>query len=178
MKRILELAFLVYVALAILVFTPYYNWQYAKTNGFMRWITLGQVVPTMKAAIWPYYVFSPAPKSKLISVHFVNSLNYSNQAAMLTYEKELNKETFMKMLGMFENALNEGRQVDLNALNEIYPQLGDNFKTNYLTGLESLNGGIKNGDSKQMTRGQNLLDTWHTWYAANVENIRKSATGL
>ena len=97
---------------------------------------------------------------------------------MLTYEKDLGKETLIKMFGLFESALSEGRQVDLNALNEIYPQLGNNFKANYLNGLELLNGGFRNSDNGQMTRGQNLLDTWHSWYTANVENIRKSATGL
>jgi hypothetical protein len=37
---------------------PYYNWKYARENGFWSWLVLGQIVPTLQSAIWPYYVVS------------------------------------------------------------------------------------------------------------------------
>jgi hypothetical protein len=32
----------------------YFNWSYAQQNGFTKWLLLGEIVPTAKAAIWPY----------------------------------------------------------------------------------------------------------------------------
>ena len=43
--------------LVTMLMVPYYNWQYAKDSGFLNWLLLGQVVPTVKAAAWPYFVF-------------------------------------------------------------------------------------------------------------------------
>jgi hypothetical protein len=34
----------------------YFNWQYAKDNGFMKWLLLGEVAATAKSVIWPYYL--------------------------------------------------------------------------------------------------------------------------
>jgi hypothetical protein len=30
---------------------------YAKEHGFVSWMFLGQIVPSLKAATWPYFVF-------------------------------------------------------------------------------------------------------------------------
>lgn len=46
-----------YLVVSMTIFTPYYNWQYAKENGFVSWFLLGEIVPTMKAMAWPYFVF-------------------------------------------------------------------------------------------------------------------------
>ena len=46
-----------YFIAAFVVFTPYYNWQYAKTHGFIKWLVFGEIVATAKAVAWPYFVF-------------------------------------------------------------------------------------------------------------------------
>lgn len=40
----------------VMIFTPYYNWQFAQKHGFWAWLTFGQVVPTMQAAVWPWFL--------------------------------------------------------------------------------------------------------------------------
>ena len=42
--------------LATMVAVPYFNWQYAKEHGFMRWLFLGEFVATAKGFAWPYFV--------------------------------------------------------------------------------------------------------------------------
>ncbi len=42
---------------AFIIFTPYYNWQYAKNNGFASWLFFGEIVATAKAFAWPYFLF-------------------------------------------------------------------------------------------------------------------------
>ncbi len=44
--------------IAVVIFASYFNWQYAAENGFVRWLILGQIVPTAKSLIWPYFVFT------------------------------------------------------------------------------------------------------------------------
>ena len=46
----------------MIIAVPWFNWQYAKDNGFMKWLLLGEFVSTGKALIWPYYVFLDSPK--------------------------------------------------------------------------------------------------------------------
>jgi ABC-type polysaccharide transport system permease subunit len=35
--------------LSVMVMTPYYNRQYSRENGFLKWFLLGEIVPTAKA---------------------------------------------------------------------------------------------------------------------------------
>src|SRR5207247_475510 len=49
--------------LSVMVMIPYYNWQYARDNGFLKWFVLGEVVPTAKALVWPYFAFVANGKS-------------------------------------------------------------------------------------------------------------------
>src|SRR5690242_2643510 len=42
----------------------YFNWTYARDHGFLKWLLLGQIVPTMKAAAWPYFVLAEHPSRR------------------------------------------------------------------------------------------------------------------
>lgn len=73
-------------ALSILIFMPYFNWQYAKENAFIKWLILGQIVPTAKSLIWPYYVLYSDPgqpvagdKSSNVAEYTDNEYNYAFQ---------------------------------------------------------------------------------------------------
>lgn len=37
---------------------PVYNYQFARDNGFVAWFFLGEFVPTLKGAAWPYFVYA------------------------------------------------------------------------------------------------------------------------
>ncbi len=55
--NLISTIFGLYFIVTFFVFTPYYNWDYAKTHGFMKWFAFGEVVATAKAIAWPYFVF-------------------------------------------------------------------------------------------------------------------------
>ncbi|MFA5345843.1 MAG: hypothetical protein WC315_06180 [Candidatus Omnitrophota bacterium] len=57
LKSIAETIFTIYIAIAVVVFIPLNNWNFAKENGFVKWIVLGEIVPTIQATVWPYYVY-------------------------------------------------------------------------------------------------------------------------
>jgi len=44
-------------ALPVITFATYYNYQYFREKGFIKWLFMGEVVSTAKGFIWPYYVF-------------------------------------------------------------------------------------------------------------------------
>jgi len=37
--------------------TVYFNYSYARDHGFFQWMLFGEIVPTMKGAVWPYFAF-------------------------------------------------------------------------------------------------------------------------
>jgi len=55
MNKIFEyllIAYFISVGLA----TPYFNYLYARENGFMAWLIFGQIIPTLQAMVWPFFV--------------------------------------------------------------------------------------------------------------------------
>jgi hypothetical protein len=38
-------------------FALYYNYQYAVTEGFVKWLFFGEIIATIKSLFWPYFVF-------------------------------------------------------------------------------------------------------------------------
>ncbi len=83
---ILVFAIMYLYGLSQVYFIPYYNWEFAKENGFIKWLLLGEVVATVKASIWPYFVFFQNSSNERISdlAHFDKSIEYSNEAAKIT----------------------------------------------------------------------------------------------
>lgn len=43
--------------ISVMIFIPYYNWQYARSNGVLDWVLFGEIAATAKALIWPYFAF-------------------------------------------------------------------------------------------------------------------------
>jgi hypothetical protein len=40
-----------------MVATPLFNWEFARRNGFMKWLLLGEVVATAQAVGWPWFAY-------------------------------------------------------------------------------------------------------------------------
>ena len=57
MDKILMAIAIVY-GISVAVFTLYYNWLFAKTNGFIAWLFFGEIIATLKALIWPLFEFN------------------------------------------------------------------------------------------------------------------------
>lgn len=55
-KKALTILIAVYFCIAGFIFLPYYNYKYARDNGFVKWLFLGEVVPTLQAIAWPYFL--------------------------------------------------------------------------------------------------------------------------
>lgn len=166
-----------YFLIAGLVFIPYYNWQYANTHGFAKWIFFGEIVATSKAIVWPYFTFFGPPSSKSSWEAVSNSIKSAQEASRLI-EGQFNGNstgTISKSdpaIALYREALLEARQADRDVLNTSYPSFGDHFYQDFIGALELLVGGFEQYDLKMLNDGQQLLNRWGDWYNANLDGIR------
>jgi hypothetical protein len=70
---------------SVFVFVPYYNWQFARDHGFLAWFFFGEIIPTGKALVWPYFMFfadrgaSTTKDGARISEYTDNQYNFAFQ---------------------------------------------------------------------------------------------------
>jgi hypothetical protein len=79
----------------------FYNWQFAQNNGFVKWIFLGELVPSAKALAWPYFAFDvsdPSPEDLATARYFVTMTQaieeYQRQEPFLISESARIAEIF------------------------------------------------------------------------------------
>ena len=162
-----------YFMAAFMVFTPYYNWNYAKTHGFMEWLLFGEVVATAKAIAWPYFVLSSSGGS---SSHVSKAINYSNKATAIRNKggpyQQISQADMDSIVGYYKKALQEAKKADIEAMNKHCPGFGDHFKKEFTGGLELFIKSYETGDPMSSIASQAMLDQWGNWFSANIDGIR------
>lgn len=185
---------LVLIVTLYLIFTgifvvPYYNWRYARDNGFVSWLLMGEVVATAKALVWPYFaLFNTSTSSEAHlsrkwsaeevanSKHFLFSIQADLQSKKLSNERAdptLSASESREILGLKETALREIRLVDKATLRKINPDLPRHVETEYIPAIESMIQHLRThgGDPEAMQKGTALFDTWAEWWNANRDAI-------
>lgn len=98
----------------------YFNWRYARENSFLRWLLLGEVVPTLQGTIWPYYAVK----------HFVNPDSSRLQAG--GQQQATQPPPYGEVIAAFKQRawwLPEYKQ-----LNAVLDRAGGNLSASYRTG--------------------------------------------
>lgn len=133
-----------YLLVASIIFVPLYNWRYARENGVVKWMLLGEIVATAKAVIWPYYVFAVSPTavstdypkltanetdvfSKIISKAQTEELSDGDIAALKSMVRQHNERTGTKM----KKADVEAFTKEMEITNEYYYELGQSLLTSW-----------------------------------------------
>ena len=94
MKTMLKTCVMVFLMLygwSVMGVASYYNWTYANEKGFKQWLLLGQIVPTAKAVVWPYFVFVPSS-----SVQHSNSSQFEKSIA--NFREKILPQKYPKLL--------------------------------------------------------------------------------
>jgi hypothetical protein len=112
----------------------YFNWTYARDNGFVRWLFLGELVSTAKAFVWPYFfavhgtshrdrVTSTAPDSDSASEATLNHTPLGENARSALMAGLTMQEIFQKMPWSHDDTITARRQIDrlVNVLGDIEP---------------------------------------------------------
>ena len=162
-----------YFIAAFVVFTPYYNWQYAKTHGFIKWLVFGEIVATAKAVAWPYFVFV---KSGGTASHISKAIDYTNKATAVINKggpyQSISQADMEEIIGYYKKALAEAKKADIESMNQHYPGFGDHFRSEFIKGLELFIQSYEKGDMMTSLASQTLLNEWGNWYQANIDGIR------
>lgn len=147
---------------------PYFNYEYARESGFTKWLFLGEIVPTLKAAIWPYYFVDSlsskepskttnisskegvGPVAKSISPPAAILENNGNQNPQIdqgttvntnkdnTLNGDLNDAQMLKNVSKTFDALDEA----LNEFWKINTALGENSNISKADGMKRLHLGL------------------------------------
>jgi len=80
----------------------------------------------------------------------------------------------MKIFNYLQTELNEAKIVDTDALDNILPELGKNFKEVLITGLELRAAGYTNSNKNYFDAGQKLVMQWLTWFIKNKAAVQKA----
>src|SRR5256885_3524672 len=168
-----------FYSLSVGIATLYYNWEYAHSHGFVRWIALGEIVSTAKALAWPYFALhtnatassgnsnsipgeidktrlSAQQISEMEAKKLMLALNYSQQATYLLnstpHERVDEYPNLPDIIGYRRKALDVGKVVDTGVLNGIYPELGDRFKSQFLEAVTLFVEGCETGSDRDLIR--------------------------
>lgn len=171
--NVISTIFGLYLIIAFFVFIPYYNWDYAKTKGFMKWFVFGEVVATSKAIAWPYFVFSSSSNDS--SSHVSLAIDYTNKATAIINKggsQYMSQSEMDEILAYYKKALEEAKKADIESMNSHYQGFGDHFKNEFIGGLELFIKSSETRDVKGSIDAQVLLENWDKWFDANLEGIR------
>ncbi len=162
-------------------FAAYYNYNYAKNNGFGKWIIIGGITSTAKSVIWPYFEFF-AKEKVTNSKHFANAMEYSNKATQFINQKDSSNKVYtsddlQKYTDLLKLALKEAKLVDIQKLNSEHPNFGNHFKDEYIKSVQLLidyydKKNKQESDIVLIEQFQILDDKWGDWFNANLENIK------
>lgn len=160
--------------MASIVFVPYYNWKYAKTHGFVKWIFFGEVVATAKAAVWPYYVFLPTPVNRYDSPdanHFRNSKKAFDEALMVVDKvgdvTKLQSDLKAKFADLLRLAIAEANQVRLLYLQEAHPDYPNMYEKKYKYGMSLMLQGIETNNTALVLEGAYTCNEFSDWIRAH-----------
>src|SRR5579862_6665745 len=109
----------------------YFNWQFARTNGFVSWVLLGEVVPTAKAVVWPYFALRTHQQDKAEESlnHLFDALRQSQEAAKIINTAEPAASIYdmpgiTRAVEHRRSAIAQIDQADAAVLDKVFPELG------------------------------------------------------
>lgn len=162
--------------LGVIVAAPYFNWEYARRNGFMRWFLLGEIVPTLKATVWPYYAstawFQQRPSRKDFE-QFSDSLLEYQEAIRVTNSIPIGQvatdQQRTEFLNHIRKAIELGQGVNAAELNRTHAGFGDHFENEYMAGLRAYD----SRDPSKVDMGDELLRRWVVWLDKNGRDLSR-----
>ena len=151
----------------------YLNWQYAQGNGFVKWLFLGQIIPTAKAIAWPYYMFSTPVKhyDSPDDNHFRNSKKAFDEALLIVDKvgdvSKLPTDLKAKFADLLRLAIAEANQVQPSYLQETHPDYPSMYEKKYKYGMSVLLQGIETDDIALVLKGAYTCNGFSDWVRAN-----------
>lgn len=138
----------------------YFNWQFAREHGFVRWLAYGDFVATVQGAIWPYYVVAgwnqSGGQSRIGDLqHYLNSQKACNEAMKLIIRfggtQELPEKEKSDVIQLLRAAVTEADAVHSGYLDRVHPEFLRRYQQEYIPALRVLAEGLRDDNTiKQM----------------------------
>lgn len=173
-KNIFTGVIYLYIISVSIIFVPYYNWNYAKTHGFAKWIFFGELVATAKAVVWPYYVFSSTPVNRYDSPddnHFRNSKKAFDEALMIVDKvgdvSKLPTDLKAKFAALLRLAIAEANQVQPLYLQKAHLDYPNMYEKKYKYGMSVMLQGIETDNTALVLEGAFACNEFSDWINAH-----------
>jgi hypothetical protein len=174
----------------------YFNWQFARQNGFARWLMFGEVVSTLKATVWPYFALrrntlparneiKPLTSAQIASLelkNMIDALNASQQATFLINAGRglegagiRSYDNIDRIVAYRKTAQEHGRKTNIEVLNSIYPELGARFRDDFLTFIDMFLEAYESNSDEILKQADGRNDRWSDWYQANQKAIQAAS---
>lgn len=162
---------------------PYFNWRYARDNGFMNWLCFGGVVATAQALVWPLWVFGRGPKwtdeEKANVAHYFRSKNALMKAMRVghsTNGRGMLRFTATEggaVVALYRLALAEARQLEPAVLKKVHPDLPEVWEAKYIGYLQGMCDIFsRKKPSSHQAAALRLYDDWVGWHRQHSDDFR------
>jgi hypothetical protein len=176
--NIIGFAFYIYV-MSMTFAAPYYNWQYAKENGFVNWLFFGEVVATAKSLIWPYYavVGFSSEQAHHTDLHFANSRRASTEALNLVNRfdgglADLPSKDASDVARLLEASVTEAELVDDSYLKQVHPEFLRRFRDEYTGSLRDLADGVRTSDVAKQIAAATAYNSFSEWVKTHAKELK------
>jgi hypothetical protein len=174
--------------LTIAIAVPYYNWQYANQHGLLAWLAFGELVPTAKALVWPYFALHKEQKERerieSLSPRQINEMNLMSVRRAIDAAQQgnyiinsrksdasLTPDQIEKSIDFYLQSLQSADTTDEELLNKLYPEFGTRFKRDFCEGERLFVSGIRNRNRDDLIKSRQIDQAWQDWYMTNRERI-------
>ncbi|MDA8137366.1 MAG: hypothetical protein M0036_01830 [Desulfobacteraceae bacterium] len=164
--------------ISLTLITPYYNYQYAKEHGFINWLIFGEIVATIKSAVWPYYAFFSDEDSFAghpDEHHYANSKKASDEALKIVVKSgditRLSVENRNKAADLLGLAITEANQVQSGYLQKVHPEFSAIYEKNYIHSISLLIEGLRTNNTRVTLEGAFGYNEFAKWMQSHEKDL-------
>ena len=164
--------------LSLTVITPYYNWNYAKEHGFIKWLCLGEIVATLESIAWPYFVLTsrgPSVSSSLDERHYLNSKKACDEAMKIIVKvgdvARLGADEKAKVADLLALAVAEANEVQVSYLEKVHPEFRNIYEKNYKYAMTLLVQGLRTDNTPVLLAGTYGYNEFAQWMESHEKEL-------
>jgi hypothetical protein len=165
-----ELVLAAYV-LGFIASAAYFNWTFARDNGFIGWLLFGEIAPTTKAFAWPYFVTERSTPREL--PNSVRSYIVAVDALGRAYSRENvgSPADPDQLLPLLQKAVDSAATTNREDLNRLYPMLGEHFLDDAIAGSKLAIVALHDHNTQALAQAKIALHRWAQWYNPHASAI-------
>jgi hypothetical protein len=179
--------------LSIVIAAPCYNWQYARRHGLVDWLAWGEIAPTAKAFVWPYFAaqgteppeadpaVSALSQRQISEMQIMSGMRAIASALQANYiidsrtpDTALTQEQVQIVIDYATRSLQSAGTTDEEALNRLYPEFGTRFKRDFCGGEWLLISGLTSNSRGDLVKSSDADRAWKDWYNPNRKRIENA----